>query len=68
MHDYNVGDTIAYQPFGGGERIIVVDDKDSNIKNGEPGFGGRLVNPGPDDWADVWGYDFQITRVVKRKE
>jgi len=60
---YKVGSVIEYQPFGGGIRRVVVTDKDSNIKNGRPGFDGRIA--GDDDpIASVWGYDDQITRVV----
>jgi len=68
MHDYNIGDTIAYTPFGGGERIVLVDEKEDDIKNGMPGFGGRLVGGDASmaGFGDVWGYDHQITRVVSR--
>lgn len=59
---YDIGDTIEYSPFGGGVRVVLVDEKDSDIKNGRPGFGGTVAE-GPDTGVSVWGYDSQITRV-----
>jgi hypothetical protein len=58
--EYEVGDTITYQTFGGGYRTVVVIEKHENVKNGEPGFDG--AEPGGDD-AQWWGYDHQIVRV-----
>lgn len=60
--DYEVGDTIVYSPFGGGERVVLVDEKEADIKNGRPGFGGTIVGEG----MGVWGYDSQIVRVEAR--
>jgi hypothetical protein len=56
--EYQVGDTVEYTPMGGGSRIVVVTDKDDNIKNGRPGF--EALTEG------VWGYDDQIVRVVEK--
>lgn len=54
-HQYEVGDTITYAPFGGSPvRTGVVVVKDPEIKHGEPGF---FLD------TDVWGYDSQIIRV-----
>ena len=55
---YEIGDTIEYQPFGGSTRIVTVRYKDRDIKNGRPGF----------DADDVWGYDYQIVRVIPRND
>ena len=55
-NSYNVGDTIEYIAFGGERRVVVVEEKSMDIKNGRPGF---------DAW-DCWGYDDQIVRVVSR--
>ena len=63
--DYNVGDTIIYSPFGGGDREVIVKAKHDDVKNGEPGFDGVLVNPG-NHYPNVWGYDFQISDVKIR--
>jgi hypothetical protein len=58
--DYSIGDTIVYT--SGSRRIVLVDDKDPDIKNGESGFGG-IVTEGPDKGMSVWGYDSQIEDV-----
>lgn len=55
--DYKIGDIIVY-----GHRVVLVDEKDSDIKNGQPGFGGIVVE-GPDLGMSVWGYDSQIDSV-----
>lgn len=64
--DYEIGDILEYSTFTGAVRKIVVTDKDDDIKNGRPGFGGTLVDPDPDGWNDVWGYDSQIVRVTRK--
>ena len=67
--DYREGSIIVYSPFGGGKRRVLVDEKESNIKNGRPGFSGALVGADNKPNADgdgVWGYDDQIIRVVRR--
>ena len=64
--DYEIGDTIVYMTFGGTFRKVVVTDKEDDIKNGRPGFGGTLVHRDPEGWNDVWGYDSQITSVTRR--
>lgn len=61
-HEYRIGSTIVYSPFGGGEREIIVTSKEADIKNGRPGFDGYQTNE--KDFT-VWGYDYQIVRVVK---
>lgn len=41
--DYKVGDVVKYSPFGGGVRTVKVTSRESDIKNGRPGFLGELV-------------------------
>ena len=60
--DYEVGDIIEYRDFCGGLRKVQVSLRDSDIKNGRPGFDGEVVS-GPNAGLSVWGYDSQITRV-----
>lgn len=61
--DYAVGDTVAYQLFGGGVRSGVrVVSKEADIKNGQPGFDGTCVGPDGEQMT-VWGYDDQILSV-----
>lgn len=55
---YSEGDTVEYVAFGGEVRVVVVEEKNSNLKNGLPGFCGG-------GW---WGYDYQVTRLVKKAE
>jgi hypothetical protein len=59
---YNEGDVIVYRPFGGGTRVVLVDEKESDIKNGRPGFAGSILM-GEDIGMGVWGYDDQIVEV-----
>lgn len=65
--DYEVGDRVRYSPFAGDARTVIVTGKEADIKNGEPGFDGYVVQFG--DQVDysrmVWGYDRQITGVNK---
>lgn len=56
---YEVGDTISYTPFGGGVRRVRVVESFADVKNGEPGFDG-IVLDGPEEGATVWGYDRQV--------
>ena len=60
MH-YEIGDTIVYT--SGTRRVVLVDEKESDIKNGLPGFGGTVID-GPDKGKSVWGYDDQIEQVL----
>jgi hypothetical protein len=60
---YDVGSIIVYRPFGGGERMVKVTAKESDVKNGESGFDGEIID-GAEDGREVWGYDSQILRVV----
>lgn len=58
--NYRVGSTIKYRTWGGEIRKVVVESKEDDIKNGRPGFDGQIRDG---EWC--WGYDDQITEVVK---
>lgn len=60
--NYKLGDVIVYHS-GGSKRVVLVDEKESDIKNGRPGFGGTVID-GPDTGMSVWGYDSQIEEVA----
>lgn len=57
---YDLGDVVEYTSFDGRKRRTTVENRDPDIKNGRPGFDGIL-----DDGTMVWGYDSQITRIIK---
>jgi len=64
---YQEGDVIAYRTFGNGPpRLVEVESKEEDVKNGRPGFSGTCIAGGADAGMSVWGYDHQITRVVRR--
>jgi hypothetical protein len=63
--DYEAGDVIEYTAFGRLTRVAAVEERDPEIKNGQPGFYGSVTG-GPENGLWVWGYDDQITRVVSR--
>lgn len=71
MH-YSIGDTIVYSAFGGEERTIIVEEKESDIKNGRPGFSGSSPdgNGNGNGWGHCgyWGYDSQIIRVIRKEK
>lgn len=56
---YGIGDRVAYMSFGYIRRIVEVTFKSEDIKNGQAGFDGVVVN-GPEAGTSVWGYDDQI--------
>jgi hypothetical protein len=58
--DYEVGSVIEY---GTGPRRVTVTLKEDDIKNGQPGFEGQIVGQSGIG-SRVWGYDYQITRIV----
>lgn len=65
--DYQEGDVIEYRAFGGGQpRRVLVESKKADVKNGCPGFDGICIEGGADPGMNCWGYDRQITRVVRR--
>jgi len=68
---YKVGDIIEQRCFTGGARFVRVEDREDDIKNGRPGFGGTQVDKDGNEikgsfGSGVWGYDIQVARVVKR--
>jgi len=66
---YKVGDIIEYRTFGGELRKVKVEIKEEDVKNGRPGFDGTIIDMANKDnkilQDSVWGYDSQITRVIK---
>jgi len=70
---YKVGDVIEQEAFGGVRRFVLIEGREHDIKNGRPGFDGRLVDrEGREIRKDdpigngVWGYDYQVKRVIRR--
>jgi len=63
--EYDVGDIIEYNTFGGGSRRVAVTNREPDVKNGRPGFDGIMSTP--EGTVSVWGYDDQIVRVVKKE-
>ena len=61
--NYRIGSIIEYKTFDGSFRKVLITDKLDDIKNGRSGFDGVLIN---DQDFTVWGYDYQVTRVVVR--
>lgn len=61
--NYEVGDVVSYEAFGGAARVVVVTHKVDDVKKGLPGFDGYLLM---DPTYTVWGYDDQITNVLGR--
>lgn len=63
---YGVGDLIEYRTFGGAPRVVRVLGKIDDIQDGHPGFDGEILECRPGSlYSRVWGYDYQITRVVR---
>jgi hypothetical protein len=62
--NYQIGDIIEYTTFDGSVRRVLVDNKEVDIKNGCAGFTGNLVGASSDHFG-VWGYDYQILRVLR---
>lgn len=61
MFKSRAGQVIEYIPFGGGTRKVYVTQHEDDVKNGQPGFEGHILDD-PDFL--VWGYDRQITRIL----
>lgn len=63
--DYGPGDTIEVD-MGSYTRTVYVMEREPDIKNGEPGFDGKLVREGRVSGMSggVWGYDSQVLRIV----
>jgi hypothetical protein len=56
--DFSIGDVVRYEPFGGGERTVVVTHRAEH--NGQDAFDADLI--GAEEPFKVWGYADQITR------
>ena len=62
---YDIGDCIEYATYSGTIRQVIVTDKCDDIKNGLAGFDGTLVSGHTLIGSNsVWGYDYQIIRVI----
>lgn len=63
--NYEVGDLIVQQSFGGPRTVLVI-AKYNEIKNGFPGFDAVKIPYDPNDWLNgAWGYDHQVTKVIR---
>lgn len=62
--EYKVGDVIEQHTSIGYTRLVRVEEKEADVKNGRPGFSGICVDPKMGH--GVWGYDDQVLRVVER--
>jgi hypothetical protein len=58
---YKVGDVIKQKTFLDNHRYVKVTAKLDDIKNGRGGFDGHIVG---DKNATVWGYNYQILKVL----
>ena len=63
--NYRKGSIIEYKTFDGSFRKVLITEKLDNVKNGRSGFDGLIVGDGQGEFS-VWGYDYQITRVLVR--
>ena len=71
---YSIGDAVRYCSLDGSQRLVRVENKSDDIRNGRPGFSGPLLGldhepvPAP-RWVQltVWGYDTQIIGVFPAK-
>lgn len=61
--NYRVGSIIQYRSFGG-LRTVEVEEKSDDIKHGQPGFDGKILND-TTGFPHIWGYDDQIVAVIK---
>lgn len=65
--DYAAGSVIKYRAFGNELRTVKVDERESDIKNGRPGFFGTQIKDGEvKPGLDCWGYDDQIVEVITK--
>lgn len=69
---YRIGSIVEYSSFTE-RRLVLIDKKEDDVKGGKAGFTGVEVDcdgtPIYDEECGgnlyVWGYDYQIERVVK---
>lgn len=70
-HDeYESGDVVLYRDVNGNERLIRVMDKQDNIKDGQQGLNGKLIDadpqlPGLYPGKLVWATTKQLVEVVE---
>lgn len=66
---YRVGDIVVHTTFTGLRRRVRVTRRAADIKGGQPGFDGKLVDAEGRLPAGtvVWGYDEQVERVEPRQ-
>jgi len=62
---YKVGDEILFVDNSGTRHRVEVEFKEDDIKNGRPGFEGKILTRGPEYNRLVWGYDDQVKRVYE---
>jgi hypothetical protein len=58
------GTVLVYDPGFGQVRKVRVEHWSRNIKNGQPGFGGVVVEAAEWVGMSVWGYDAEVLWVV----
>lgn len=66
--NYEPGDRIIYQTFGGERRLVKVLERHGDVKNGLPGFDAEIIGGGEHDGMAVWGYDYQIVATPQRPD
>lgn len=54
-----VGGLVSYRTHTGGTRVVEVTEVLDDVRNGRPGFSGRIA-AGPDKGTEVWGYNSQL--------
>ena len=76
FENLTVGSVITYKNLGGQHLIVQITELENDIKNGETGFAGFVLdvewlpmpNPTPElhsgKWHEVWGYTWQITDII----
>jgi hypothetical protein len=64
-----INHVVEYRTFTGEIRAVVVESLDDDVKNGRPGFSGRIVirlangkwgKVPPPCWSGVWGYSSDV--------
>ena len=66
---YSEGDIIEVRTIGGKVRRVLVQVREADIKDGQPGFEGLVVSSASRDdvpGKPVWGYDEYVLRRVGR--
>lgn len=62
---FTEGDLVRYETFGDNTRLVEVTAVLDDVKNGEPGFDGIVVE-GPETGMNVWGYSSQVLEVMRQ--